>query len=131
MSDDDSDDRPSPYDHVAGDGDVLSAGTYRVVGVDEDEVTLLRVTDARGRRVNAGELSSVGRAQFRSLAAAENPDETGALTTWGLLAVGVLVYVASTYPPFVAATGLSESVISTAGVAVAVVGFVRVLRNRR
>lgn len=122
---------PSPYDHVAGDGDALSPGTFRVVGVDDGEVTLLRVTDARGRRVNAGELASVPRDAFASLESAANPDAERPLTTWGLLVLGGLVLAASASPPVVAATGLSADAVSAAGAAVLVVGLVRVLRARR
>lgn len=138
--------RPRPYDHVAvadgtpavrrtaasdGDDGALDAGTFRVVGVGPDEVTLLRVTDASGRRVNSGELVAVPREAFDSLDAAENPDETGALSTWGMAALGALLAAAGSVPAVVAATGLSGDAVTAAGIAVLAVGVVRVLRTRR
>lgn len=122
---------PALYDHVAGDGDALAAGTFRVVGVDGDEVVLLRVADADGRRVNAGEVASVPRGAFASLEPATNPDEERPLSTWGLLVLGGLAFAAGASPPVVAVTGLSAGAVSAAGVAVFVVGLVRVLRTRR
>jgi hypothetical protein len=51
-----------------------SGGVYRVVGVT-DAVTLLRVTDADGRRVHPGTLRSVQAATLESdFEPAENPD---------------------------------------------------------
>ncbi|MFB6227084.1 MAG: hypothetical protein ABEH88_00600 [Halobacteriales archaeon] len=49
-------------------------GVYRVVGAS-DEVTLLRVADADGRRVHPGTLRSVQRATLEAdFEPAENPD---------------------------------------------------------
>ena len=63
------------YDHLRpADGAALQEGVYRVVGVRTDEVTLLRVGDADGRRVNTGEVLTVDRATAERFAAAANPD---------------------------------------------------------
>jgi hypothetical protein len=128
---DDAPPAPAPYDHVRGDGDALAEGTYRVVGVDSEAVTLLRVADSAGRRVNSGELAAVSRAAYASLEPAGNPDEAGLLTTWGLVAFGVVLFAAAAVEPLTAATGLSETALSAAGAAVVVVGLVRALRTRR
>ncbi len=66
---------PEPYDHVrAADGPV-PPGVYRVVGVGGGRVTLLRVTDADGRRVNSGAVERVDRETLaRAFESAENPD---------------------------------------------------------
>lgn len=45
-------------DHYRPTGDALDPGVYRVVGTAE-EVVLLRVGDADGRRVHTGEVSRV------------------------------------------------------------------------
>jgi hypothetical protein len=118
-------------DDARTDGDALAGGTYRVVGVGSEEVTLLRVADPGGRRVNAGELAAVSRTAYASLEPAANPDEAGLATTWGLVAFGGALFVAARVGPLTAVTGLSETALSTAGVAVLVAGLVRVLRRRR
>ena len=68
---------PDQYDHVEiprGEGDdPRPTGTYRVVGATDGRVTLLRVTDAGGRRIHTGELVSVDDAG--ALDPADNPDE--------------------------------------------------------
>jgi hypothetical protein len=75
--------RPSDiqvYDHFRpGDGADLSEGVYRVVGVRADEVTLLRVGDPDGRRVNTGEVVTVDRATAERFDSAANPDGTRSL----------------------------------------------------
>lgn len=45
-----------------------------MVGVDEETVTLLRVGDARGRRVNTGEIVRVTHEELDGFEVAENPD---------------------------------------------------------
>ncbi|QLH76040.1 hypothetical protein HZS55_01390 [Halosimplex rubrum] len=69
---------PAVYDHVrppASDTDsALSPGVYRVVGVGERTVTLLRVGDADGYRVNTGEVATVDRDALAAFAPADNPD---------------------------------------------------------
>lgn len=61
-------------DHYRPTDDSHDSGIYRVVGVTDD-VTLLRVTDAGGRRVHSGEIRHVSAhtldAEFEP---AENPD---------------------------------------------------------
>lgn len=71
---------PAVYDHVrppassvATDA-ALSPGVYRVVGVGEGTVTLLRVGDADGYRVNTGTVTTVDRDALMGFEPADNPD---------------------------------------------------------
>ncbi|MFB6159676.1 MAG: hypothetical protein ABEJ61_00690 [Haloferacaceae archaeon] len=65
---------PSLYDHLRPvDADVAD-GVYRVVGTREAGVTLLRVADADGQRVHAGELVAVDEADLDGFAPAGNPN---------------------------------------------------------
>jgi len=50
-------------------------GVYRVVGIGEDTVALLRVADADGRRAHTGDLLTVDRDRLSAFEPAENPDE--------------------------------------------------------
>ncbi|MFC7133808.1 MULTISPECIES: hypothetical protein [Salinibaculum] len=65
-----------PYDHVrATDRSSVPSGVYRVVGTG-DPVTLVRVTDAEGRRRHTGQVVSVPAATLSaSFDPAENPDQ--------------------------------------------------------
>ncbi|MFB6147065.1 MAG: hypothetical protein ABEJ08_05200 [Halobacteriaceae archaeon] len=67
---------PEPYDHYRVEaGHDWAAGVYRVVGVDEETVTLLYVADPDGSRVNAGRVRRVPRTEFDSaFTEAANPD---------------------------------------------------------
>jgi hypothetical protein len=71
---------PAVYDHVrqpTSDGDTdaaLAPGVYRVVGVGERTVALLRVGDADGYRVNTGEVVRVDRDALAAFDSADNPD---------------------------------------------------------
>jgi hypothetical protein len=67
---------PRPYDHLrAQDGGPAPSGVYRVVGVDEDRVTLLRVTDGSGRRRHTGQIRREDRQTLgERFAAADDPD---------------------------------------------------------
>jgi hypothetical protein len=49
-------------------------GIYRVVGTGRDTVTLLRVGDADGRRINTGEIVTVSERELEAFEPAENPD---------------------------------------------------------
>lgn len=65
---------PSVHDHLRPtDGDVPD-GVYRVVGTDEESVTLLRVGDADGTRVHTGEVRTVTREALDAFETAANPD---------------------------------------------------------
>ncbi len=75
---------PSVGDHLRATG-ARDRGTYRVVGVDDRGVTLLRVGDGEGRRVHAGETVRVERGALGAFEPAEAP-ETG---EWG---VGTAAY---------------------------------------
>ena len=67
---------PSAYDHLRTDGGGdYQPGVYRVVGAGEGTVTLLRVTDGRGRRRSTGTVVTVHREDVRAaFEPAENPD---------------------------------------------------------
>lgn len=65
---------PALYEHYRPPEGTLSAGVYRVVGTTEDDVTLLRVGDADGRRINTGEVHTVSAEAFDGFERAENPD---------------------------------------------------------
>lgn len=65
---------PGPLDHYSADADApVDAGVYRVVGTDEESVTLLRVAED-GRRVNSGVVVQVPRTDLDALASTGNPD---------------------------------------------------------
>ena len=72
-------------DHVrpteAGRESRVPDGVYRVVGTDEDSVTLLVVGDAAGHRVHTGEVVTVALETLTGFEPAENPDANRSLTT--------------------------------------------------
>jgi hypothetical protein len=75
---------PAPYDHYRlADADVVPAdatpGIYRVVGTDDESVTLLRVTDGDGRRRHTGELLTIDDETLSAFEPTENPDGNRAL----------------------------------------------------
>jgi len=66
---------PAVYDHVFPPDDAgCPPGVYRVVGVTDGSVTLLRVADGDGRRVATGETLTVERDAFAAFTPAPNPD---------------------------------------------------------
>jgi hypothetical protein len=77
----------APYDHYRPpDASEVPDGVYRVVGRSGDEVTLLAVADADGRRVHAGRLLRVPAARVAAeFDPAPNPDaglDLGGLVDW-------------------------------------------------
>jgi len=66
----------SVFDHYRATSDVsVPNGVYRVVGVEGTAVTLLQVTDERGRRIHSGTVEHVDReALAERFVSAENPD---------------------------------------------------------
>jgi hypothetical protein len=62
------------YDHVRLTGIDHPDGIYRVVGVRDDEVTVLRVGDADGRRVHSGEVRTFDADELEAATSAPNPD---------------------------------------------------------
>ncbi|MFC7141270.1 hypothetical protein ACFQMA_15700 [Halosimplex aquaticum] len=65
----------SVYDHLRSTGaGPADEGVYRVVGTDDEHVTLLRVGDADGRRVNTGEVLTVDRDALDGFEPTDNPD---------------------------------------------------------
>lgn len=86
----------SPDDDTATDASERTV--YRVVGVDDDRVTLLRLTDAEGNREATGELRYVTRPELESdfVSAGDPdprwawPDYLGALFV--VLGLGMVVY---------------------------------------
>lgn len=65
---------PDVYDHLQPGGVDYPNGIYRVVGGDEEVVTLLLVADTDGRRVNTGEVTRVTKDELEGFTPAENPD---------------------------------------------------------
>mgnify|MGYP000241766883 CR=1 FL=1 len=65
---------PNPYEHFKPANVDVSDGIYRVVGSDEETVTLLRVADANERRIHTGEVVTVSFDEFTGFIPAENPD---------------------------------------------------------
>ncbi|WP_415379127.1 hypothetical protein [Halosimplex sp. TS25] len=65
----------SVYDHLRSTDDgPVDRGVYRVVGTDDERVTLLRVGDADGRRINTGDVLTVDRDALDAFEPADNPD---------------------------------------------------------
>ncbi|GGK60455.1 hypothetical protein [Haloarcula sebkhae] len=56
-------------------------GIYRVVGADDDSVTLLLVGDAAGHRVHTGEVVTVALEALAAFESAKNPDANRSLVT--------------------------------------------------
>jgi len=89
------------YDHLRSTDPDDDDAVYRVVGTAPGRVTLLRVSDADGRRANTGEVVTVSRDALDSFEPADNPDgNRGPLTTlrsgvsaayWALRAGGALM----------------------------------------
>ena len=65
---------PSVYDHYRTTDDDYMDGVYRVVGIGDEEVTLLRVGKVDGRRINTGEVITVIQEELDGFEQAENPD---------------------------------------------------------
>ena len=65
---------PDLYEHFKPMDVDVSDGVYRVVGRDEEAVTLLRVADADERRTHTGEVVTVPIDEFTGFTPAENPD---------------------------------------------------------
>lgn len=82
--------RPAPYEHYRPTDGTADPGVYRVVGLDDETVTLLRVTDGDGGRLHGGGIDTVGRARLsEEFVAVANPDEGGDRLTRALSGVGV------------------------------------------
>jgi len=65
---------PSVSDHLRPTDGTVPDGVYRVVGTDTETVTLLRVSDADGRRVHTGEVVTVPREDLDAFESAANPN---------------------------------------------------------
>jgi hypothetical protein len=65
---------PAVYDHLRPNEADVDPGVYRVVGTPDETVTLLRVGDANGRRVNTGAVVQIDRAALAGFEPADNPD---------------------------------------------------------
>lgn len=83
---------PSVGDHLRPAGARDARGTYRVVGVDDGGVTLLRVGDGDGRRVHPGETIRVERSALTGFEPADPPAGGGAsaaaVAYWSVRAFG-------------------------------------------
>lgn len=62
------------YEHYRPSASDCPDGVYRVVGNGDETVTLLRVANADGRRVNTGDVIAVNDAAFEAFVRADNPD---------------------------------------------------------
>jgi hypothetical protein len=108
---------PAVYDHFrpVGDGETDDDGpVYRVVGVVDDDATLLRVTDAEGSREATGDLRHVPVDRLsREYAAATNPDSGWEPIEYlaALFVVGGVALVA--HPDFEVLSGV---ILAAAGV---------------
>jgi hypothetical protein len=65
---------PHVYEHYRPPAGGYPDGIYRVVGTPDGQVTLLRVGDSDGRRVNTGEVITVNADEFEGFIEASNPD---------------------------------------------------------
>ena len=65
---------PTIYDHYSASDTDYPDGIYRVVGTDEERVTLLQVGDTDGQRVNTGKIITVSHGDLGDFESAENPD---------------------------------------------------------
>jgi len=84
-------DEPTVYDHYRLTDGSDAGAVFRVVGVDDERVTLLRITDTEGNREATGELRHVAHDRLdRAFAPADNPDPRFETPDYlaGLLLVG-------------------------------------------
>jgi hypothetical protein len=65
---------PHVYEHCRPPASEYPDGIYRVVGTPDGRVSLLRVGDSEGRRVNTGEIITVTDDEFEGFVEANNPD---------------------------------------------------------
>lgn len=103
-----SSNEPAVYDHFRPTGEGEHGGeagdagpVFRVVGVQNDGATLLRVTDADGTRKATGEIRHVTLDRlYRGFTPAENPDAGwGWIEYFGALLVGGGIAIAA-HPAF-------------------------------
>lgn len=97
-------------DHLRPTDADVPAGIYRVVGTGETDVTLLRVADADGRRVNTGEVLTVSDADLGGFESAENPDGNAPLGTHLRSALSSLYWSFRTFIEQLAANPLPTAV---------------------
>lgn len=104
-------------DHLRTDETSHRPGTYRVVGVGERRVTLLRVGDGAGRRVHAGEVVRVTRDDLDGFVPAEAPADgrspvgVATLAYWSLRAFAAELAAR----PLVTAAALGLAVVGSVG----------------
>jgi hypothetical protein len=109
--------RPAVSEQYRPTNGAAEDGVYRVVGTDDDSVTLLQVGDEDGRRVHTGDVTAVSRATFdEEFTPAADPESGGRLSRAvagvgvGFVAVAVLswadVLVTPAPPGTLAALGL-------------------------
>jgi len=65
---------PAVYEHFRLTDLDHPDGVYRVVGTEDETVTLLRVADTSGRRANSGEIVRVRADELAECPSARNPD---------------------------------------------------------
>lgn len=117
---------PAVFDHVLSDedSDALPAGTYRVVGVSETTVALLRVGSPSASRVHIGEVRHVPIETYRFLPPAENPDNGAAIGTV-LAIVGTAIMLAGIFTSAPQLVAVSTNVFVFFGVLIAAIGLVK------
>lgn len=120
-------DDPAPYDHVLATDAAIPDGTYRVVGVT-DGVTLLRVADTSGNRVHDGRVFTVSQAEYAVFPEAANPDGESVLRRWGLIGLAAGLFLVSLSPAATDATGVSQSTLRNAVIALVVADLILRLR---
>jgi hypothetical protein len=76
---------PNEHYRVAADagGSSLAPGVYRVVGVDDERVTLLAVGTPDGDRVHTGRIERVDRAALAAFEPTDSPDPEGVFAALG------------------------------------------------
>jgi hypothetical protein len=67
-------DQVSVYDHFQVRSGDYPTGTYRVVGVREETVTLLKIGDEEGRREHTGDIITLGLDEVEALDRIEEPE---------------------------------------------------------
>ncbi|KTG11573.1 hypothetical protein AUR64_03490 [Haloprofundus marisrubri] len=107
------------YAHYQSTAGNRSDGTYRVVGISDESVTLLRITDADGKRVHTGQTVTVARDSLGDYEVVDNPDETFSFEGTVSSAVEALYWTSRVF----AAQLLTHRLLSSIAVALVLIGF--------
>jgi hypothetical protein len=101
---------PTVYEHYRPTDAAYPDGVYRVVGVSDGRVTLLRVANADGRRTNSGELVTADAGDLGGFTPAENPDGNRSLADAAVSAVRMAPWSALAFARQLAANPLPTAV---------------------